>query len=84
MCSEDIFRNFGIYFNSYTLLLIVIVICGIITGAFTATEGSVVVVVYSLVLSILYKIVKFINIVVILKGSTETTGIIVTDRMNET
>ena len=34
------------------LLLIVIVIGGIITGIFTATEGSVVAVVYSLILSL--------------------------------
>lgn len=60
-----------------SLLLIVIVICGIITGAFTATEGSVVAVVYSLILSILYKTIKFKDIVTILKESAETTGIIV-------
>ena len=34
------------------LLMIVIVIGGIISGIFTATEGSVVAVVYSLVLSL--------------------------------
>ncbi len=42
------------------LLMIVIVIGGIISGIFTATEGSVVAVVYSLILSLFfYKSIKF-------------------------
>ncbi len=60
-----------------SLLLIVIVIGGIITGAFTATEGSVVAVVYSLILSFIYRTIKLKDIGAILKESTETTGIIV-------
>ena len=60
-----------------SLLLIVIVIGGIITGAFTATEGSVVAVVYSLILSFIYKTIKPKDIGAILKDSAETTGIIV-------
>lgn len=60
-----------------SLLLIVIVIGGIITGAFTATEGSVVAVVYSLILSFIYRTIKLKDIGAILKESAETTGIIV-------
>lgn len=60
-----------------SLLLIVIVIGGIITGAFTATEGSIVAVVYSLILSFIYKTIKIKDIGAILKDSAETTGIIV-------
>lgn len=43
-----------------SLLMIVIVIGGIIGGIFTATEGSVVAVVYTLILSLFfYKTIKF-------------------------
>ena len=60
------------------LLLIVIVIGGIIFGVFTATEGSVVAVVYSLLLSLfLYKSIKVSEIPAILKDSAEMTGIII-------
>ncbi len=60
------------------LLLIVIVIGGIIFGVFTATEGSVVAVVYSLCLSLfLYKSIQFKDLYRIFKESAEMTGIIV-------
>ena len=59
------------------LLLIVIVIGGIITGAFTATEGSVVAVVYSFILSLIYRTIKLSDMKAILRDSAETTGIIV-------
>lgn len=60
------------------LLLIVIVIGGIIGGIFTATEGSVVAVVYSLVLSLFfYKSIKLSDIPKLLVDSAETTGIII-------
>ena len=60
------------------LLLIVIVIGGIITGVFTATEGSVVAVVYSLILSLFfYKSIKISEIPGLLKDSAEMTGIII-------
>ncbi len=61
-----------------SLLLIVIVIGGIIKGVFTATEGSVVAVVYSLILSLFfYKTIKIRDLYEIIKNSAETTGIIV-------
>lgn len=60
------------------LLLILIVIGGIISGIFTATEGAVVAVVYSLLLSLfVYKSIKPKDIMPILKDSAEMTGIII-------
>ena len=61
-----------------SLLLIVIVIGGILAGIFTATEGSVVAVVYSLILSVcFYRTIKISDIPKILLESAEMTGIIV-------
>lgn len=61
-----------------SLALIIIVIGGIIGGIFTATEGAVVAVVYSLILSLFfYKSIKFRDLPKILKDSAEMTGIIV-------
>lgn len=60
------------------LLLIIIVIGEIIGGIFTATEGSVVAVVYSLILSLfVYKSIKISDTPQILKESAEMTGIII-------
>ena len=59
-------------------IIIIIVIGGIIRGIFTATEGSVVAVVYSLLLSLFgYKSIKLKEIPQILKESAEMTGIII-------
>jgi tripartite ATP-independent transporter DctM subunit len=60
-----------------SLLLIVVVIGGIIKGIFTATEGSVVAVVYSLVLSLIYRTIKPKDLYKIIAESARTTGIIV-------
>lgn len=60
------------------LLLVLIVIGGIILGIFTATEGSVVAVVYSLVLSLVfYKSIRLKDLPQIFKDSAEMTGIII-------
>ena len=60
------------------LLLIVIVIGGIIAGIFTATEGSVIAVVYSLLLSLfVYKSITWKDIPKLLKDSADMTGIII-------
>lgn len=60
------------------LALIIVVIGGIVFGVFTATEGSVVAVVYSLVLSIFfYKTITWKDLPGIFKESAEMTGIIV-------
>ncbi|WP_250277889.1 TRAP transporter large permease [[Clostridium] colinum] len=61
-----------------SLFLIVIVIGGIIKGIFTATEGSVVAVVYSLILSLfIYKTINLKELYEIFKESAKMTGIIV-------
>ncbi len=60
------------------LLMIVIVIGGIIGGIFTATEGAVVAVVYSLVLSLFfYRSISWRDLPQIFKDSAEMTGIII-------
>ena len=60
-----------------SLLLIVIVIGGIIVGAFTATEGAIVAVVYSLILSICYRNMTWKALKKIYADSAAMTGIIV-------
>ena len=60
------------------LLMIVIVIGGIIGGVFTATEGAVVAVVYSLLLSLVfYKSISLKELPKIFLDSAEMTGIII-------
>jgi len=60
-----------------SLLLIIIVIGGIIYGVFTATEGSAIAVVYSLLLSFVYKTIKVKDLPRILLDSTRTTSIVI-------
>ena len=61
-----------------SLALIIIVIWGIIRGIFTPTEGSVVAVVYSLFLSMLfYRSITLKSLVKIFEESAKMTGIIV-------
>ena len=58
------------------LLMIIIVIGGIISGIFTATEGSVVAVVYSLILSLFfYRSIKVSELPKIFLDSAEMTGL---------
>lgn len=61
-----------------SLLLIVIVIGGIIGGVFTATEGAVVAVVYSMILSLFfYRSITVKELPEIFRDSAEMTGIII-------
>ena len=60
-----------------SLLLIIIVIGGIVAGAFTATEGAVVAVVYSLILSVIYRSITWKDLKRIYAESAAMTGIIV-------
>ncbi|MDD3251463.1 MAG: TRAP transporter large permease [Lachnospiraceae bacterium] len=61
-----------------SLLLIVVVIGGIVGGIFTATEGSVVAVVYTLILSLFfYRTIRVRELPDIFLGSAEMTGIII-------
>ena len=59
-----------------SLLLIVIVIGGILGGVFTATEGSAIAVVYSLLLSFIYRSIKVKDLPKILLASVKTTAVV--------
>ena len=59
-----------------SLLLIVIVIGGILGGVFTATEGSAIAVVYSLLLSVIYRSIKMKDLPKILLASVKTTAVV--------
>lgn len=60
-----------------SLLLIVIVIGGILKGVFTATEGSAIAVVYSLILSFIYRALKPKDLPKILLDSARMTAIVI-------
>ena len=59
-----------------SLLMIVVVIGGILGGIFTATEGSAIAVLYSLILSFIYRNVKLKDLPGILWSSVRTTSVI--------
>ncbi|MDF2586849.1 MAG: transporter large permease [Anaerocolumna sp.] len=60
-----------------SLLLIIIVIGGILKGVFTATEGSAIAVVYSLILSFIYRSLKVKQLHKILLDSAKMTAIVI-------
>ena len=60
-----------------SLLLIIIVIGGILKGIFTATEGSAIAVVYSLILSFIYKEMKISDLPKIFLSSAQMTAIVI-------
>lgn len=59
-----------------SLLLIVIVIGGIVSGVFTATEGAAVAVIYPLILALIYKSLTWQSFKDIMLKTAVTTGII--------
>jgi len=59
-----------------SLMLLVVVIGGIVSGVFTATEASAIAVVYTLVLGFLYKEISTRNIADILLKASTTTSIV--------
>lgn len=68
-------------FSSFTsalpsLFLLFIVIGGIVAGFFTATEASAIAVLYTLILGILYKQIKFKNLSKIFLDSSKTSAIV--------
>lgn len=74
--------TFGLFMSTLwkalpALALIVIVIGGIIIGAFTATEGAVVAVVYSIVLSAFYRTISLKSLLNTYASSAAMTGIII-------
>ncbi|TFD55624.1 TRAP transporter large permease [Cryobacterium sp. Hh7] len=60
-----------------SLSLIVIVIGGIVGGIFTPTEGAAVAVVYSLLLSFIYRTIKFADLPGILLAATRTSSVVI-------
>ena len=59
-----------------SLLLLVVVIGGIVSGIFTATEASAIAVLYCLVLGFIYKEIKWRDLPEILLDSSSTTAIV--------
>lgn len=59
-----------------SLFLLVVVIGGIVTGIFTATEASAIAVLYTLVLGFIYKEITFKSLPEILLDSSVTTAIV--------
>ena len=59
-----------------SLFLLVIVIGGIVTGVFTATEASAIAVLYTLVLGFIYKEINFKSLPGILLESSSTTAVV--------
>ena len=60
-----------------SLLLIIIVIGGILKGVITATEGSAIAVVYSLILSLIYREMKLSDLPKIFLSSAQMTAIVI-------
>ena len=59
-----------------SLLMIVVVIGGILGGVFTATEGSAIAVLYSLILSFIYRNITLKDLPKVLWSSVKTTAVI--------
>lgn len=59
-----------------SLMLLVLVIGGILVGIFTATEASAIAVLYALVLSLIYKELKWKDLPKVLLTSVKTTSIV--------
>lgn len=59
-----------------SLFMLVVVIGGIVTGVFTATEASAIAVLYSLVLGFIYREISFKKLPQILLDSSATTAIV--------
>ena len=59
-----------------SLLLLVVVIGGIVSGIFTATEASAIAVLYCLILGFIYKEIKWKDLPKILLDSSSTTAIV--------
>ncbi|MDG2396293.1 MAG: TRAP transporter large permease subunit [Flavobacteriaceae bacterium] len=71
---REFFTSFVSAFPS--LLLLFIIIGGIISGIFTATEASAVAVLYTFILGFIYREIKWKNIPIILLDSIKTSSIV--------
>ncbi|MDA7570725.1 TRAP transporter large permease subunit [Flavobacteriaceae bacterium] len=71
---NNIFKKFIVAIPS--LFLLFIVIGGIVSGIFTATEASAIAVIYTLILGMVYKEIKLKNIPNILMEASKTSAVI--------
>jgi tripartite ATP-independent transporter DctM subunit len=71
---KDVFKTF--IYALPSLFLLVLVIGGIVTGIFTATEASAIAVLYTLLLGMFYKELTFGNLPQVLLDSAATTAIV--------
>ena len=71
---NNIFKSFIVAIPS--LFLLFIVIGGIVSGIFTATEASAIAVIYTLILGMVYKEIKLKNIPDILMEASKTSAVI--------
>lgn len=71
---NNIFKTFIVAIPS--LFLLFIVIGGIVSGIFTATEASAIAVIYTLILGMVYKEIKLKNIPYILMEASKTSAVI--------
>jgi tripartite ATP-independent transporter DctM subunit len=71
---KEVFKTFIAAVPS--LFLLVVVIGGIVTGIFTATEASAIAVLYTLILGFVYKEITFKSLPEILLDSSATTAIV--------
>ena len=71
---QEVFKTFTVALPS--LLMLVVVIGGIVSGIFTATEASAIAVLYSLVLGLVYKEISLPGLRQILLDSSATTAIV--------
>ena len=71
---NNIFKTFIVAIPS--LFLLFIVIGGIVSGIFTATEASAIAVIYTLILGMLHKEIKLKNIPYILMEASKTSAVI--------
>jgi tripartite ATP-independent transporter DctM subunit len=71
---NELITSFGTALPS--LLLLVIVIGGIVAGIFTATEAAAIAVLYTLILSFIYKEINIKNLPDILLSTVKTTSIV--------
>ncbi len=72
--AKDVFRTLIDALPS--LFMLVVVIGGIVTGIFTATEASAIAVLYSLILGFIYKEISLLKLPQILLDSSATTAIV--------
>ncbi|MEY2997809.1 MAG: hypothetical protein RIQ82_1190, partial [Bacteroidota bacterium] len=70
-------KVFSTFIDAFpSLMLLVVVIGGIVSGIFTATEASAIAVIYTLILGFIYKEINFKNLSGILLKASSTTAIV--------